>query len=240
MKKKTFLSFLSIALLGVLLLSSCEKEQPIDYKAAFATVIPLSGEESVEKGAYLFLTDDSLILLPNNYGDYPKYEPNKDDRVVVYFQKEETPTPTSDFSSKIIEKVKVLKIEKVLTKKIVMTEKIDTLGNSNANPQQIWYSGGIEGASRFVTIEFIFYASSTTPVPHIVNLAQDIKNSPVVDGYYQLEFRHDDRGDLFKDIRTFGYLTVPIPEAATAEGIKGMAIKFNTEFEGYKTIKVNY
>jgi hypothetical protein len=240
MKRKTFLSVLTFALLGIILVSSCNKDSNVTYKATFATVIPVKGNLEPQKSSYLFISDDSLTLVPTNYSDFPNYEPKNNDRVLLYFQ-EVTSEPIEKSSYQPETKqIKVAGIENVLTKNIVYTDKIDTLGNAVALPQNIWYSGGIEEAKRFVTIEFVFFASSMSSSKHIVNLAQNLNEDTTKDGYYILEFKHNNNNQPYNDIRTYGYLSIPLNEEATAEGIKGLEIKFKTGDDTFKTIKVNY
>lgn len=237
MNHNKLLPIISIALLGIILFSSCSKNQDDYYKVRFATVIPAEGEIEVTKSTYRFLSDDSLIFVPTNYSEFPSYEPENNDRVILYYLEAEDGTKTYYPTSTNI----VIKgITGILTKDIVYTSEIDTLGDAIALPQQVWYSGGYEGAGRFVNIEFVFYSSSLSTTKHIINVAQDVNGESVEDGYYVLEFKHNDNNLAYFDMRSYGYIAVPLDERATAEGIKGLAIKFKIDDETEKIIKVDY
>ena len=185
-----------------------------------------------KRGIGYFISDDSLKVIPLNY--YSNIESLKtDDRLIATFT-----IPSGEVTNPV--EVEFTSFVKMVPQDILQTSAPDTVGNDPADPQVMWQSGGIEGTSRFLTINFI-YQASTSGIQHKIYLIDDLTaENPDEDGYYHLKFRHDANKDQLQ-LSASSVATFPLPEKYTAPGIKGIKVDFNTiSEEKDSTLTVNF
>ncbi len=208
-------------------LASCNTEQT-EYFNAYLTAVETEGQPY----KCYFISDDSLTVIPLNY--YSNIESLKtDDRLIATFT-----IPSGEVTDPV--EVEFTSFVKMVPQDILQTSAPDTVGNDPADPQVMWQSGGIEGTSRFLTINFI-YQASTSGIQHKIYLIDDLTaENPDEDGYYHLKFRHDANKDQFQ-LSASSVATFPLPEKYTAPGIKGIKVDFNTiSEEKDSTLTVNF
>ena len=195
-------------------LASCNKEQTVYYNS-YLTAVETEGQPY----KCYFVSDDSLTVIPLNY--YSNIENlETDDRLIATFS-----IPSGEITDPV--EVEFSSIIQMVSQNILQTDAADTVANHPADPLSMWQSGGVKGASRFLTINFI-YQATTSGIQHSIYLVDDLNaENPDKDGYYHLKFRHDANNDQL--IYTASSVaTFPLPEKYTAPGIKGLKVDFNT------------
>ena len=238
--KKIF-RLMTLALFGtaILMTYSCSKPEPVNNR--FTTVMTQdgTGAEFASNTPYFFVSDDSLRLYPVNYMDWPKYNPEDNSRVILFFTEDKTEGASGTGN---VYNVRMEDIGPITVKDVLFTENIDTTGADKAIPNSLWYSGGIYGAKKMINI--LFEINFSYPGgKHYIQLAGDLKSEePLVDrdGYYHLEFRHNANGDPEGGYRTLTYFSFPLTEKMMDPSIKGLKIKFFTFHEGEKVITMKY
>lgn len=195
-------------------LASCNTEQT-EYFNAYLTAVETEGQPY----KCFFISDDSLTVIPLNY--YSNIENlNTDDRLIATFT-----IPSGEITDPV--EVEFVSFVQMIPQDILQTSSIDTVGNDPADPLTMWQSGGIEGTSRFLTINFIYQAAASG-IQHKIYLVDDLSTeNPDKDGYYHLKFRHDAKKDQ-PQLTASSVATFPLPEKYTAPGIKGLKVDFNT------------
>ncbi len=234
------------AFCALLFLSSCTafQEPNENYSLNSGTILLTNPIPDELTGTHTFyiVTDDSLIFIPQNilqYSDGTKYEPKNNDRIIFYYTTLENTQGTRTVETKRYQMINILQIGEIKTSEISKKDP-DTLVNDIVDPLLIWYSGGIFNTKRCVTIKFSYLGYNLKVSPHDNFLVINEKEtSHIEDGYFKLTFRHDPKKD--PSVYTFtGFVSFELPQECTAEGIKGLAISFNTPSQGSKEIKVDY
>lgn len=229
MKKRKIISILLTAFVTLIALSSCKHENVYYYYAYMTTVVS-------ETGQYprYFITDDSIRLNPLNYNEFEALQNLKmNDRFIGRFTVPDEKINVNPINAEITA------VNPILTKDIVFSNNLDTLGRDGIKDMGMWQSGGIDGLKRFVTLIINFYTSNTGTV-HKVNLVRDTR-TPATDeeGYYCLEFRHDANNDG-SEMEKQGTVSFVLTDEMTSENIKGLKVTYKDIMLGEHTLTLHF
>lgn len=200
--------------LTIIALSSCEQPEPTIYYNTYMTAV------QSESGC-IFVSDDSLTIVPtnsiSNLGSL-----KTDDRLFATFS-----VPSGEITDPVMAEFTSLVLLDPL--EIIATSSPDTLSIKADDPadlQSVWQSGGVKGASRFLTISYSVKASEFG-LPHYTYIVDDLTrtDNPDAEGYYHLRFLHDTNNDPFV-IYTSSIATFPLTEKYTGPDIKGIKIDY--------------
>lgn len=214
---------------AVSIMASCEKREGTFYYNAYMTAVETEGQPY----KCYFVSDDSVKVIPVS-----QFESigtlNTDDRIFGTFT-----IPSGEITNPV--EVEFTSLVKLPPMKIVETMSPDTLADDYANPVSMWHSGGIYGASRFLTVSYTVQASNSG-ASHDFCLVDDMTatDNPDKDGYYHLRFSHDSNQDLSLYAIT-SVSTFPLKDKYTAPEIKGIKVHFNPYSVGTdSTLTVTY
>lgn len=210
--------------------NNLDKNNGPSWISSYATVL-LSTENPdvvVPTGASFYFVadgDNSTILYPTN-PEIVTSDIKNNQRLLLTFTKE-TPAQEAKTSTDESLLVKIVAMSGVITKEVLQTSKIDTLGSNVTEPLEVWYSGGVHGAKSFVTIYFSCHAAQYGE-KQFVYLVEDLKDKNPIDeeGYYSLSFRVTGKTNGYYDHRSKGIISVPLAEKYLKENIKGLKISF--------------
>lgn len=221
--KKLKLVFMSIGvLMSALLVQSCldnDSNDDLLFPNALVTV-----KHAADKTFYLQL-DDNTTLLPTNMKESPYGD--KEVRALVNY------TETAEASSPYSKAVYVNWLDSILTKPTVLDLGDDndkTYGNDPVEIVRDWVTIAEDG---YLTLRFRTRWGSMTP--HRVNLLTN--GNP--DNPYEVEFRHDAKGDLLGDFNdalvAFNLKDLPDTDGKTVK----LKLKWNS-FSGPKSVEFDY
>lgn len=221
--RKNIISTLLIAG-AIFLTASCDWNNDSYYEfTTFATVV--SSGSGAGSSQYNVVTDDSLLITPTNFA----YTGNDNDRVIVSFYSE-----TDVFESPLV--AEISGVTAVNTGEIIQVADPSSLPQGYLKPESVWYSGGVYGAKRFITFGFTYpYVTLLTADPFI------LADSGMDDnGYYHLFMTHSI--DISHNNYTYAnaYMSYPLDERLTADGVKGLIITFYTFDEKYEDYTLDY
>lgn len=210
------------------IIASCNKESTI-YFNAYLTAVETEGQPY----KCYFVSDDSIKVIPVSQFESISTL-NTDDRIFATFT-----IPSGEITDPV--EVDFTSLVKLPSASIVETLSPDTLANDYANPISMWQSGGVYGASRFLTISFSLQTSNSG-VSHDICLVDDMTatDNPDKDGYYHLRFSHDTNNDIAIYAIT-SVSTFQLKEKYTAPDIKGITVHFKPySLETDSTLTVTY
>jgi hypothetical protein len=256
---KQYLLHTLIASIAIFSATSCSDwmdDEKLDYdKIAFGTVTrPIPASATYDNGEIpikecIVVTDDSLWLYPTNVSEMTSYKAIEGQRVILYYKYDEGGTTASvkyvgaiqgNNVQEIKKKnVKVARIQNILTKGILNTNRIDTVKNDPATLYDACFGSNVNTGKRYLNIYFV--AAAGMYKPHYIYLVNDLTaGNPVnSEGYYCLEMRHDANDDI-KQQTSGAYASFILDPECYADGIKGISIKFTNEFNEEKRTKIPF
>ncbi len=187
MNKKIFAPFLAATMLITMpLLQSCNSDDydPMNWDLSVGN---LSLDES--RGDCLILDtaeeeEDALLIM--NSDEIPTAYYKDDLRVLASYEILDEKVDGFEASIRLID------IDSILVKDIIplTPESADSIGNDPIEIKAAWLS------SRYLTLQFEFVGNGQTQ--HMINVVRDygINATPDSDGYINLEFRHNNNGDV--------------------------------------------
>lgn len=251
MKRKSLtIMFCIVASAALFSVSSCSdwlnNDKPDYDQVAFGTITlpafssyaPLDNIIPIKE--CVIVTDDSLWLYPTNISELSSYKAIEGQRVIVYYKVDKKSNESSRYTGGINKRsVNIASIQNILTKSILNTNRIDTVKNDPATLYDAYYGSNENTGKRYLNIYFV--ASSGLYKPHFIYLVNDLSNpNPVnAEGYYCLELRHDANNDV-KQTTSGAYVSFILDEACYAPGIKGIRIKYTTEFNETREVNVPF
>ena len=209
-------------------LVSCNTGEQTLYYNSYMTAVETEGQPY----RCIFVTDDSTTVIPLNF--FPNIEDLKtDDRIIATFS-----IPSGRITDPV--EVEFTSMAQLLPQSVIMTSSPDTIANDPADPMTMWHSGGVKGASRYLTVTFNVQASSSG-IAHGICLVDDLSaENPDADGYYHLKFRHSANNDPIM-YTSANVATFPLADKYSAPGIKGIKVDFRPITPGIdSTLTVTY
>ncbi|HHV40432.1 MAG: NigD-like C-terminal domain-containing protein [Bacteroidales bacterium] len=241
-RKKTTLIIFTALVVG-LTLSSCNTwlDRGEDTYASWATLSMTYQEDGLPARPFYFITDDTLVLCPMNHSSVDaNFKPFDGQRLVLFFKAHKfaegtgTPTPEKDH----IAYIDIIQMQMMSTKGIVSTLEPDTLGTDPMEPEFLWFGGTVFGTNRYLNVQLMIPAME--PNDHTFDLVQDLnRESPLEDGYYFLELRHNEK----KDAHFIDYtarMSFLLDGDCAAEDVKGLKIRIRTINQGVKIYTLDY
>ncbi len=244
MKKNLTSLFLIGAAILSLTVTSCNRwlnPGPETY-ATWATLAISDPFGDISSSPYYFITDDTLLLYPMNHSSVDtEFKAVHGQRLILYYTDYESPEGAKSYTlvdNSHIRYINIVQMQLMTTRKIVKTSQPDTLGTDAIDPQYIWFGGGVFGTSRYLNMQLFLHAMD--PEAHTFNLAHDLnRESPLEDGYYFLELRHNAHHDPeFVDYTAM--LSFLLEGDCIEEGVKGLKIKVRTNNQGTKVYTFDY
>jgi|SRR5574344_21898 hypothetical protein len=258
---KQYLFYTFFALFATLSLTSCSDwlgEDKLDYdKVSFGTITkpaaptPYKDDESIPLKDVAIVTDDSLWLYPTNITEMSSYKALEGQRVILYYKYDDDylvnpkvssaeKISTKDNTENIKKKyVKVAKIQNILTKGILNTNRIDTVKNDPATLYDACFGSNVNTGKRYLNLYFV--AAAGLYKPHYIYLVNDLNaGNPVnEEGYYCLELRHDANDDI-KQNTSGAYVSFILDQECYAMGIKGIRVTYTNEFNEKKRADIPF
>ena len=243
MKRTAKLSYVLTAATLIVSLSSCNNWLNPDDDT-YATWCTISTNYVLQAGAeypFYFITDDSLLFCPENHASInDDFEPIDGKRLILYYQLHGTTPEEKEISDQdpVIKYIDIVQMHLVDTDEFIYTAEPDTLGIDRVEPQYLWIAGGAMGTSRYLNLQVSIQGMD--PTRHSFSVIYNLnRETPLDDGYYCLELRHDSDNDpLYTNYTTM--LSYPLVGACIEEGVKGLKIKVNTINSGLKVFTLDY
>ncbi|HHV02981.1 MAG: NigD-like C-terminal domain-containing protein [Bacteroidales bacterium] len=193
-----------------------------------------------DKYPYYFITDDTLLFCPKNHASIKELEPINGQRLILYYQFHGSTPQEKELSQAdpVIKYIDIVQMNLVDTEEFLYTSEPDTLGSDRVEPRYIWIAGGGLGTNRYLNLQVTIQA--TNPNKHSFKMIYDLnRETPLEDGYYCLELRHEAKSD--PQYTTFTtVMSYPLVGECIENGVKGLKIKVNTINEGLKVYKLDY
>jgi hypothetical protein len=226
-----------------LTLSSCDSwldRGEITY-GNWATLSMTYKEDGLPERSFYFITDDTLVLCPmNQHIVSTDFKPRDGQRLVLFYKAHKfaegtsIPTPEKDH----IAYIDIVQMQLMSTKGVVNTFQPDTLGTDPMEPEYLWFGGNVFGTKRYLNVQLIIPAME--PKEHSFDLVRDLnRESPLEDGYYFLDLRHNEK----KDAHYIDYtarMSFLLEGDCVAEGVKGLKLRIHTFNQGVKIYTLDY
>ena len=240
MKKISSILLAVLSLSMIFFTSSCNDSDNDTLYSSFITI-----SKNFPPDNYAIFTDDSTRLYTT--GEQSAYIENlqitrEEQRAFIYFTLEDSQEPSNSSNTKTF--INIKQISSILTKDIIKTEEIDTLGSDPININNTWFSNGGDNLSTYINIEFSFPTSGISNTQHIIYLGDDLAADAINDelpidneGYYNLTFAHNAMEDTQNYTSYNGIVSFPIPSDML--NTKGLKITVNTT-DGIETYTYDF
>lgn len=193
-----------------------------------------------ESPLYFLRDSDSTVLYPVNYKEVFNLDKIKGNQryELIYIVSENTKSSVKSAKEPIL--IEIINIGGITTLDILQTSDIDSVVNNiPVKPIGNTYSGGVHGASIFLTLSIEFQADEYNPLKP--KLVDNLKNTnPTEDGYYQLEFRLSSEKDNYYGTYMKRLISFPLPEKYRNDNgtpIKGLRITYKYDDDGGEVVK---
>ncbi|HPW78780.1 MAG TPA: NigD-like C-terminal domain-containing protein [Bacteroidales bacterium] len=242
MKRFTKLIYLLAASIPIIFISSCS-DWLNPGEATHVTWATLSTDYVLQAGKeypYYFITDDTLLFCPENHTSIKDFKPIDGQRIILYYQFHGRTPEEKELSQadRVVKYIDIVQMNLVNTEEFLYTMEPDTLGNDRVELQHIWIAGGGLGTHRYLNLQITIQAMD--PEKHSFKMIYDMnRESPLEDGYYCLELRHEAQNDpQYTNFTTL--LSYPVIGPCTDQGVKGLKIKVRTINEDLKIYTIDY